>query len=130
VQRWYDDRITLMAVTFPVYAAEGWPAWIKGSGSHGGDLTRLVIAYADAPPDSMFVERPRVEVTTSLDAHQPSELAVARDALRRVSRPTPTGDPPTVSPMPPSRFGSVPPATVAWPVLTKRRSQNRDHGRR
>ena len=26
VQRWYADKMTLMAVTFPIYAAEGWPA--------------------------------------------------------------------------------------------------------
>jgi hypothetical protein len=76
---WYSDKITLMAVTFPVYAAEGWPAWIKGSGSHGDDLTRLVIAHADTLPDSMFVERPRIEITTSIDPYQPGELAVARD---------------------------------------------------
>jgi hypothetical protein len=78
-ERWYSDKITLMAVTFPVYAAEGWPAWIKGSGSHGDDLTRLVIAHADTLPDSMFVERPRIEITTSIDPYQPGELAVARD---------------------------------------------------
>jgi len=81
VQRWYSNKITLMAVTFPIYAAEGWPARINGSGSHGDDLTRLVIAHAQTLPDSMFVQRPRIEVTTSIDPYQPGELAVARDAF-------------------------------------------------
>lgn len=81
VQRWYSNKMTLMAVTFPIYAAEGWPARINGSGSHGDDLTHLAIAYAETLPDSMFVERPRIEVTTSVDPYRPGELAVARDAF-------------------------------------------------
>jgi hypothetical protein len=80
-QRWYSNKITLMAVTFPIYAAEGWPARINGSGSHGDDLTHLAIAHADTLPDSMFIQRPRIEITTSIDPHQPGELAVARDAF-------------------------------------------------
>ncbi len=51
VQRWYSNKITLMAFTFPIYAAEGWPARINGSGSRGDDLTRLVIAHAELLPD-------------------------------------------------------------------------------
>ena len=81
VQRWYADKITLMAVTFPIYAAEGWPARINGSGSHGDDLTRLRVAQAETPPDPLSAQRPRIEVTTSIDPSQPGELAVARDAL-------------------------------------------------
>jgi hypothetical protein len=80
-QRWYSDKITLIAVTFPIYAAEGWHARISGSGSHGDDLTQLVIAHAETLSDAMFVQRPRIEVTTSLDPYQPGELAVARDAF-------------------------------------------------
>jgi hypothetical protein len=80
-QRWYSNKITLMAVTFPIYAAEGWPARINGSASHGDELTHLAIAHAETLPDSMFVARPRIEVTTSIDPHQPGELAAARDAF-------------------------------------------------
>ncbi|MGB9182599.1 MAG: hypothetical protein WCB67_00910 [Solirubrobacteraceae bacterium] len=80
-RRWYSNKITLMAVTFPIYAAEGWPARINGSGSNGDDLTQLAIAHADPLPDSMFVARPRIEVTTSIDPHQPGELAAACDAF-------------------------------------------------
>ena len=79
-QRWYSNKITMMAVTFPIYAAEGWPARINGSGSHGDDLTHLRIAHTETLTDSMFVQRPRIEVTTSIDPHQPGELAIARDA--------------------------------------------------
>lgn len=82
VQRWHSNKVTLMAVTFPIYAAEGWPAWINGSGLHGDDLTRLTIAHAETlPDDSVFVQRPQIEITTSIDPHQPDELAVARDAF-------------------------------------------------
>ncbi len=81
VQRWYANKMTLMGVTFPIYAAEGWPARINGSGSRGDDLTQLVIAHAQTLPDSMFIPRPRIEVTTSIDPHQKGELAIARDAF-------------------------------------------------
>jgi len=80
-QRWYANKMTLRAVTFPIYAAEGWPARINGQGSQGDDLTHLTIAHAETLPDSMFVPRPRIEVTTSIDPYQPGELAVARDAF-------------------------------------------------
>ena len=81
VQRWYANKMTLMGVTFPIYAAEGWPARINGQGSQGDDLTHLTIAQAETLPDSMFVERPRIEVTTSIDPYRAGELAVARDAF-------------------------------------------------
>ncbi len=81
VQRWYANKMTLMGVTFPIYAAEGWPARINGQGSQGDDLTHLTIAHAETLPDSMFVERPRIEVTTSIDPYRPAELAVARGAF-------------------------------------------------
>ena len=81
VQRWYADKMTLMGVTFPIYAAEGWPARINGSGSRGDDLTHLTIAHAETLTDSMFVQRPRIEIRTSVDPHQPGELAIARDAF-------------------------------------------------
>jgi hypothetical protein len=81
VQRWYANKITLMGVTFPIYAAEGWPARINGQASSGDDLIRLTIAHAETLPDPMFLQRPRIEVTTSIDPYQPSELALARDAF-------------------------------------------------
>lgn len=80
-QRWYAGKITLMAVTFPIYALEGWPARINGQGSRGDDLRYLTVAHAETLPDAMFVARPRIEITTSIDPHQPSELTVARDAF-------------------------------------------------
>ncbi len=80
-QHWYSNKITLMAATFAIYAAEDWPARIDGSGSHGDDLTHLVIAHAETLTDAVFVQRPRIEITTSIDPYQPSEIAVARDAF-------------------------------------------------
>ncbi len=38
VQRGYENKLTMRAVTFPIYAAEGWPAQIQGSG-------RMVISW-------------------------------------------------------------------------------------
>jgi hypothetical protein len=77
-QRWYANKLTLMAVTFPIYAADGWPARINGQGSRGDGLTHLVIAHAETLPDSTFIQRPRIEITTSIDPYQPGELAIAR----------------------------------------------------
>ena len=81
VQRWYANKMTLMGVTFPIYAAEDWPARINGQSSSGDDLTSLTIAHAETLPDSMFLQRPRIEITTSIDPYQPGELAIARDAF-------------------------------------------------
>lgn len=81
VQRWYATKMTLRGITFPIYAAEGWPARINGQASSGDDLIQLTIAHAETLPDSVFVQRPRIEVTTSIDRYQPGELAVARAAF-------------------------------------------------
>ena len=68
VQRWYSDALTLRAVTFPIYAAQGWPAQLGGSGSHGDQLTQLTIRHYDTPnPDPEEGDRPRLEITTSND---------------------------------------------------------------
>lgn len=81
LQRWYSNKITLMAVAFPIYATEGWAARINGSGSNGDDLTHLTIAHNATPPDSVFEPRPRIEITTSIDPYQPGELAIARETF-------------------------------------------------
>ena len=81
VQRWYLHKMTLMDVPFPIYAAEGWPARINGQGSRDDKLTDLRIAHADPMPDEMVVRRPRIEITTSVDPHQHSELSIARETF-------------------------------------------------
>jgi len=81
VQRWYADQMTLMGVTFPIYAAEGWPAQINGSGLHGDKLTHLTIAHGETLPDLTVVGRPPIEIRTSLDPHQQGELAIASEAF-------------------------------------------------
>ncbi|MGH2915729.1 MAG: hypothetical protein ACRDMX_12165 [Solirubrobacteraceae bacterium] len=77
VQRWYANKMTLLGVTFPIYAAEGWPAQINGSGSRGDDLTSLTIAHAETLPGAVVVSRPRIEVTTSIDPHRGDEFTIA-----------------------------------------------------
>ena len=81
VQRWYADKMTLLDVTFPIYAAEGWPAQINGSGSYGDELTYLTIAHSKMLGDSALVRRPPIEIRTSVDPHQPGELAIAREGF-------------------------------------------------
>jgi hypothetical protein len=78
-QRWYSDTMTLRAVTFPIYAAERWPALIGGSGSRSDQLTNLTIGHYDTPgADPYAGDLPRLEITTSNeDPHLGSEL---RDA--------------------------------------------------
>lgn len=85
VQRWYSDKMTLTAASFAIYAAEGWPARINGSSSEDGETTSVRIAHADPLPDAARVARPRIEITTSVEAHQPSELTVARGESGRVA---------------------------------------------
>jgi hypothetical protein len=81
-QSWHANKIMLMAVTFPIYAVEGWLARINGSGSHGDDLTQVTIAHAEAMPDPVFVPRPRIEVTTSIDPYMRGELEIARETFK------------------------------------------------
>jgi hypothetical protein len=83
-KRWHQNRLMLVGVTFPVYAAEGWPARITGHGSQGDDLTQITVEHAEKLDDSGFVMRPRIEVTTSIDPYQPGELAIARRLFGRV----------------------------------------------
>ncbi|MGO9821708.1 MAG: hypothetical protein ACLPTJ_13795 [Solirubrobacteraceae bacterium] len=83
VQRWYQNKLSLRAVTFPVYAADGWPAQISGSGSRGDQLTRLTIAHTETQDTDLLDERPRLEVTTSTDEPHDDEIAVARHKLEQ-----------------------------------------------
>ena len=81
VQRWFANKLTLRAVTFPVYAAEGWPAQIQGSSSQGDVLTELTIAQFENRDVDLLDSKPRLEVITSTDPHHRDEMAVARRSL-------------------------------------------------
>lgn len=83
-QRWYSDTMTLRAATFPIYAAEGWPALIGGSGSRDDRLASLTIRHHDTPnADPYAGDLPRLEITTSNDdAHFGDELREARSTLQ------------------------------------------------
>jgi hypothetical protein len=83
VGRWYSNMMTLRALTFPVYAAEGWPAVIGGSGSHGDRLTSLTINHYDtSDADPFDGDRSRLEITTSReDSPADDELHQARRTL-------------------------------------------------
>jgi hypothetical protein len=83
VQQWYRNKITLLGPTFPIYAAEGWPAQINGSGWSGADLTQLTIAHTDTEDANLADERPRIEITTSTEEPFEGELALARATLEQ-----------------------------------------------
>lgn len=70
-------------LTFPVYAAEGWPALIGGSGSHGDRVTSVTIGHYDTPDADPYAgDRPRYEITTAReDSPASDELRHARWAL-------------------------------------------------
>jgi hypothetical protein len=80
VHRWYADTMTLRGVTFPIYAAEGWPASIKGSGSSGDDLTELTVGHRAEKNDDPFTV-PDLTVTTSIRGSHNDNLRRARRAL-------------------------------------------------
>ncbi|MGA2928359.1 MAG: hypothetical protein ABSG43_20680, partial [Solirubrobacteraceae bacterium] len=76
-------RSALRAVTFPIYVAQRWPAVIGGSGSRDDRLTSLTIRHYDTrDADPYAGDRPRLEITTSIDDSTPGgELWDARRAL-------------------------------------------------
>jgi hypothetical protein len=66
VGRWLSNTMMFGTLTFPVYAADGWPAVLGGSGSHGDRLTSLTINHYDTPDADPFDgDRSRLEITTS-----------------------------------------------------------------
>jgi len=75
--------MTLRALTFPAYAAEGWPVAIGAGGSHGDQLTSLTIDHYDTPDaDPSAGDRSRFEITTSCeDTPVAAGLGQARWAL-------------------------------------------------
>lgn len=81
-QRWYSDTMTLRAVTFPIYVAEGWPAIVGTQRSRGDQLTTLTISHHDRPDADFYSEDwPRIEITTSIDDFYRGELREAQAIL-------------------------------------------------
>jgi hypothetical protein len=66
------------AVTFPIYAAGGWPARISSSGWSGECVTSVTIAHTKSENADPRRERPRIEITTSTEEPAGDELRVAR----------------------------------------------------
>jgi hypothetical protein len=80
VQKWYSDTMTLRGVTFPIYAAETWPASINGSGSSGDDLTELTVGHHSEENDDPFAAAD-LSITTSIREAHHTDLRRARRAL-------------------------------------------------
>jgi hypothetical protein len=83
VGRWHSDAMLLRTLTFPLYAAEGWPAVIGGSSAHGDRLTSVTLRHHVTPDADPYVgDRPRLEITTSRgDTPASDELHQARWTL-------------------------------------------------
>jgi hypothetical protein len=81
-QRWYSDTMTLRAVTFPIYAAQDWPAIVGTQSSRGDQLATLTISHYDRPDADFYSgDPPRIEVTTSIDDPYRGELREAQAIL-------------------------------------------------
>lgn len=80
---WLSNAMTLRGTLFPIYGADGLPAQLGGSGSHGDQLTDITIYHYDAPDADPYVgDRPHLTVTTKRDERHPGEtLREARRAL-------------------------------------------------
>ena len=81
-QQWLSTQETLFDTRFPIYAADGWPSQLAGSGSQDGRSTEITIRHHDTPvTDPLSADRPRVEITTTQGDSLFSELRQVRHAL-------------------------------------------------
>lgn len=87
-QRWLSGTLTLRAAEFPIYAVEGRPARLAGSGSDNDQLTEITVHHFESDdPQPLEGDTPSMSVVTSRRPYQPSALESAREALERwVSR--------------------------------------------
>ncbi|MHB1570429.1 MAG: hypothetical protein ACYC0H_14665, partial [Solirubrobacteraceae bacterium] len=67
VVQWHANKRILQDLTFPLYAATGWPAQINGSSSQGEKLIAVTVAHTDTEAADLADERPRFELTTSTE---------------------------------------------------------------
>jgi hypothetical protein len=82
VGRWLANTMMFATLTFPVYAAQAWPAALGGSGSHGDRLTSLTVDHYHTPDADPFDgDRSRLEITTSREDSPVNELHQARQTL-------------------------------------------------
>jgi hypothetical protein len=81
-RQWRSAEMTLRDTRFPIYAAEGWPAQLGGSGSQGADTTEITITHHDTPVFDPFAgDQPRLEITTKHDDSLLGDLYEARQTL-------------------------------------------------
>jgi hypothetical protein len=70
-RRWLSGSLTLREVRFPIYAAEGWPARLGGSGSENDQPIEITIRQYDNPDADPYAgDLPRIVVTTKRDPSQ------------------------------------------------------------
>lgn len=85
VHRWHADKLVLAAITFPIYAAEGWPAYICSRNRTGDTLSGVTVAHTKAIADNVLDDPTQIamEITTSTRRSHQSDVGLARVALEQ-----------------------------------------------
>lgn len=74
-----SDTMTLRAVRFPIYAAEGWSGTLGGSGGGSGNVERITVSHGHDQPGSGA--QLRIETAVNVPRFPSSASALAREAL-------------------------------------------------
>jgi hypothetical protein len=82
--RWQINLMTLRAVRFPIYAADGWPVQISGGHLDGEEQTSVRIAHFQSEHADLLGDPPSLTVDTSIQALHEPELELARQELERL----------------------------------------------
>jgi hypothetical protein len=82
--RWQINLMTLRAVRFPIYAADGWPVQISGGHLDGEEQTSVRIAHFQSEDADRLGDPPSLTVDTSIQALHEPELKLARQELERL----------------------------------------------
>jgi hypothetical protein len=76
-----SNAMTLSATMFPIYAADGMPGRLSGSGSSGDQVTSVTVSHG--PDDHLRHPNLRVETALTERCRHASEETLATEALAR-----------------------------------------------
>ncbi len=96
IRKYHADAVTLLDITFRIYAAEGWEASVVGSRTGRDDLTEITIGHYAERNDDPFAF-PDLTVRTALNGRHDNTGDIGRQALESLvpdddhTRPSPEG---------------------------------------